>query len=80
VAKRPPQRASVQPELLFTTKKAGSSPEEIARKAVARRPTTPFRARQLHVHACASSGPGREANGPSGARGEEHGSDRDRDS
>jgi hypothetical protein len=41
MAKRQPQRASDQPELMFSPKKASGSTEEIARKAVARRPTTP---------------------------------------
>ncbi len=42
MAKRQPPRASDQPELLFaTTKKAGRSPEEIARAAVARRARSP---------------------------------------
>jgi hypothetical protein len=41
VAKRPPSRTTDQPELAFSTKKASGSTEEVARKAVARRPTTP---------------------------------------
>jgi hypothetical protein len=41
VAKRQPSHASDQPELPLQTKKAGGSPEETARKAVAKRPTTP---------------------------------------
>jgi hypothetical protein len=41
MAKRHPARASDQPELAFSTRKASGSPEETARKAVARRPTTP---------------------------------------
>jgi hypothetical protein len=41
VAKRQPAHASDQPELPLQTKKAGGSPEETARKAVAKRPTTP---------------------------------------
>jgi hypothetical protein len=39
VAKRQPVRASDQPELAFSTKRASRSTEEVARKAVARRPT-----------------------------------------
>jgi hypothetical protein len=41
MAKRQPTQASDQPELAFTTKKGGASPEDVARKAVAKRPTTP---------------------------------------
>jgi hypothetical protein len=41
VAKRQPARASDQPELAFSTKKSSGSAEEVARKAVARRSTTP---------------------------------------
>jgi hypothetical protein len=41
VAKRQPARATDQPELAFTTKKTGGSPEETARSAVARRPKSP---------------------------------------
>jgi hypothetical protein len=40
MAKRQLGRATDQPELAFTTKKT-STPEEVARKAVAKRPTTP---------------------------------------
>jgi hypothetical protein len=41
VTKHQPSRASDQPELPLPTKKPSWSPEEIARKAVARRTTTP---------------------------------------
>jgi hypothetical protein len=41
MAKRQPARASDEPEVVFPTKKSGRSPEETARAAVARRPTTP---------------------------------------
>jgi hypothetical protein len=41
VAKRQPARVSDQPELPLPTKKSARSPEETARAAVARRPTTP---------------------------------------
>jgi hypothetical protein len=40
VAKRQPPRTN-QPELTFPAKKASRSPEEVARAAVAKRPTTP---------------------------------------
>jgi hypothetical protein len=41
VARRQPARATDQPELAFSPKRAGSPPEEVARKAAAKRPTTP---------------------------------------
>jgi hypothetical protein len=41
VAKRQSARESDQPELAFTTKKTSTPSEETARKAVAKRPTTP---------------------------------------
>jgi hypothetical protein len=41
MAKHQPARTSDQPELPLPTKKSARSPEETARAAVARRPTTP---------------------------------------
>jgi hypothetical protein len=41
MAKRQPRQAPDQPELTFTPKKVSASLEDVARKAVAKRPTTP---------------------------------------